>query len=65
MDANEELQAYREDLARFKEDRAALDGKGQRRIVSSGYVSDNDSHPDALLRQPVNRGRKSLYGEAE
>ncbi len=57
------LQAYREDLARWKRDREALDRKGQGRVVESGYVAPNDHHSDAPRRQPTVRGRRNLFGE--
>ncbi len=60
---NQELQQYREGLANFRKEREALDRIGRTRIVESGYVREGDPHPQAILRQPTNLGRRNLFGE--
>lgn len=62
MTPNEQLQAYREDLARWKRDREALDRKGRGRMVTSAYIDPHDLHHDATIAQ-VRTGRRNLFGE--
>ncbi len=64
MTPTDQLQAYREDLARWKGDREALDRKGPGRIVASAYVDPHDPHPDATTAQ-VRTGRRNLFGEVK
>ncbi len=52
-----ELQTYREDLARFKQERNV-----PRRVIESGYVREGDPHPQAMLRQAP-KGRRTLFEE--